>query len=122
MKTHCSHGHEYTEANTYRLGRKRYCRACGAKRSLERYHAKGIKDKRNKTRDREVWRGYYRRYREKNLARNAADVVAMTDNYVLTLIADNDKRLRSAARSTPKLISAYRAQLQLKRLIHERSK
>ena len=27
-KTHCSRGHEYTEANTHRVGTKRFCRAC----------------------------------------------------------------------------------------------
>lgn len=27
-KTHCVHGHEFTEANTYRRGRHRHCRTC----------------------------------------------------------------------------------------------
>lgn len=27
-KTHCPRGHEYDEANTYRLDKRRYCRAC----------------------------------------------------------------------------------------------
>lgn len=27
-KTHCPHGHEYTEENTYRYGGKRSCRTC----------------------------------------------------------------------------------------------
>lgn len=29
-KTHCPSGHEYTEANTYRLRNRRYCRTCRA--------------------------------------------------------------------------------------------
>jgi hypothetical protein len=28
-KTSCPRGHRYTDANTYRLGGRRYCRACG---------------------------------------------------------------------------------------------
>lgn len=31
-KTHCPHGHEYTEANTYRNSGKRYCRTCRSSR------------------------------------------------------------------------------------------
>ena len=34
-KTHCPHGHEYTEANTYMNKRKRYCRTCGTVSSRE---------------------------------------------------------------------------------------
>lgn len=30
-KTHCSKGHEYDEANTYRSNGRRYCRACRTK-------------------------------------------------------------------------------------------
>ena len=29
-KTHCKHGHEFTEENTYAYRGKRYCRACQA--------------------------------------------------------------------------------------------
>jgi len=35
-KTHCPAGHEYTPKNTYRLGRKRHCRACHAFREMNR--------------------------------------------------------------------------------------
>lgn len=36
-RTHCPHGHEYTEANTYRQpGRSsRFCRACAKRRRIE---------------------------------------------------------------------------------------
>ena len=36
-KTHCIHGHEFTEANTYRvsLGQRRQCRACGNRQQRE---------------------------------------------------------------------------------------
>lgn len=32
-KTRCVHGHEFTEANTYRLAGKRFCRACHRRRN-----------------------------------------------------------------------------------------
>lgn len=34
LKTHCSNGHEFTEANTRMYGRKRKCRACERERRL----------------------------------------------------------------------------------------
>lgn len=34
LKTRCPAGHWYTPANTYRLGGRRYCRACGRRRTL----------------------------------------------------------------------------------------
>lgn len=30
LKTHCKHGHEFTQANTYVNGGKRHCRTCRA--------------------------------------------------------------------------------------------
>lgn len=36
-KTHCIHGHEFTEANTYRCGNARNCRACHRIREIARY-------------------------------------------------------------------------------------
>lgn len=41
-KTHCTHGHEFTEANTYfglsTIGRpRRWCRACAARRAREQH-------------------------------------------------------------------------------------
>lgn len=33
LKTHCPHGHEYTEENTYRNQGRRFCRECAANRS-----------------------------------------------------------------------------------------
>lgn len=35
--THCPHGHEFTEANTYLYGRVRQCKTCTSKRNKERY-------------------------------------------------------------------------------------
>ena len=35
-KTHCKHGHEFTEENTYRHSGRRWCRACGARRDKAR--------------------------------------------------------------------------------------
>jgi hypothetical protein len=35
-KTHCKHGHEYTEANTYVWRGARICRACNERRRRER--------------------------------------------------------------------------------------
>lgn len=32
-QTHCLHGHEFTEANTYLHNGKRHCRACGRRRA-----------------------------------------------------------------------------------------
>jgi HNH endonuclease len=37
-KTHCSQGHEFTEANTYTWGGHRKCRACGRVINLAAYH------------------------------------------------------------------------------------
>ena len=34
-KTHCPHGHEYTEENTYFDGLARRCRTCARKRTNE---------------------------------------------------------------------------------------
>lgn len=36
-QTHCIHGHEFTEANTYMWRGIRHCRACVARRTKERY-------------------------------------------------------------------------------------
>lgn len=36
LPTHCRHGHEYTQANTYWARRGRVCRECGRLRELER--------------------------------------------------------------------------------------
>lgn len=38
-KTECIHGHPFDEANTYRLNRNRYCRACN-KAAVARFKAK----------------------------------------------------------------------------------
>lgn len=38
--THCIRGHEFTPENTRESGGRRACRACGRRRSLERYYAK----------------------------------------------------------------------------------
>lgn len=40
-KTHCPHGHEYTEENTIWSRNARSCRACTKKRSSERYQRVG---------------------------------------------------------------------------------
>jgi hypothetical protein len=37
-KTHCDHGHEFSEANTRIVGRRRVCRTCERRRSLASYH------------------------------------------------------------------------------------
>lgn len=37
--THCPRGHEYTEANTYRHGKARYCRTCNADSARARRRA-----------------------------------------------------------------------------------
>ena len=39
-KTHCAHGHEFTEANTIRAGTRRKCRTCHYARNLARYYRK----------------------------------------------------------------------------------
>lgn len=38
MKTHCAHGHEYTEENTYRWGKRnhRYCKTCQGWKPINR--------------------------------------------------------------------------------------
>lgn len=38
--THCPQGHPYDEANTYRWGGRRHCKACHAARQRRRYHAR----------------------------------------------------------------------------------
>lgn len=38
-KTHCKRGHEFTEANTYRRGSARTCRAC-QRENVRRYKAR----------------------------------------------------------------------------------
>jgi hypothetical protein len=35
-RTHCPYGHPYDDANTYRYGNKRQCKACTARRGRER--------------------------------------------------------------------------------------
>jgi hypothetical protein len=35
-KTHCDHGHEFNEANTYHWRGQRYCRPCRARIQRER--------------------------------------------------------------------------------------
>jgi hypothetical protein len=35
FKTHCAHGHEFDEANTYRIGTRRCCRACNRQKVRE---------------------------------------------------------------------------------------
>lgn len=37
-KTHCKHGHEFTEENTYRRKNERSCRTCNRVVSLAAYH------------------------------------------------------------------------------------
>lgn len=37
--THCPRGHEYTETNTYRHGKARYCRTCNADSARARRRA-----------------------------------------------------------------------------------
>lgn len=39
QKTHCPQGHEYTEANTYRHGTQRHCKACN-RRKVSAYKAR----------------------------------------------------------------------------------
>lgn len=120
--THCRRGHAFDEANTRIQQGNRVCRRCIADRSKAWYHAHGGHGRRDKQQTRENWRGYYWRNPAKHRDRNTAERVTLTDNYILTLIADQHKELRGHARSIPALINAHRAQLQLKRLIHERSK
>ena len=38
-KTHCSHGHEFTQTNTYRSNGQRCCRSCNKRKCLEYYYA-----------------------------------------------------------------------------------
>ena len=38
MKTHCPHGHEYSEENTYRYKSGRICKTCTRAKVLERYY------------------------------------------------------------------------------------
>lgn len=38
-QTHCKQGHEFTEANTYRYGKRRFCRTCNRAASAA-YNAK----------------------------------------------------------------------------------
>ena len=51
----CRRGHAFDEANTRIQQGNRVCRRCIADRAIERYHALGLKDKRNKAKDRETW-------------------------------------------------------------------
>jgi len=37
QKTHCKHGHEFTEENTYVYGVRRTCKTCAKRRAAERY-------------------------------------------------------------------------------------
>ena len=39
-RTHCIHGHEFTESNTYVYRGVKFCRACHAKKTLSDYHDK----------------------------------------------------------------------------------
>lgn len=119
--SHCRRGHPFDEENTRIQAGKRVCRRCIADRAKKYYHEKGLKDKRDKQADRAAWRRYYRADPEKHRARNEAERIAADDNYIASLIADKNRELRKAARNFPELIAAYRAQLKLKRLIHERS-
>lgn len=34
-QTHCRHGHEFNEANTYRANNRRHCRACNRRRAAK---------------------------------------------------------------------------------------
>jgi hypothetical protein len=37
-QTHCKHGHEFTEKNTYLYNNKRNCRSCNRRRGVMAYH------------------------------------------------------------------------------------
>lgn len=52
-KTHCKHGHEYTEENTYLVGEWRNCRTCDNKRKNEYYHRNKDKIKLKRISDRQ---------------------------------------------------------------------
>lgn len=121
-KSHCQRGHPFDEANTRIQAGKRVCRRCIADRAKARYHKLGGYQCRDKAKCAENWKEYYKRCPQKHRERNKAERVGVTDNYIISLIADEHKELRKAARNTPELIAAYKAQLKLKRLIHERSK
>ncbi len=42
--THCPHGHEYTEENTYTWGNMRHCKQCNRERNLRKYHERASKN------------------------------------------------------------------------------
>ncbi len=49
LKTHCKRGHLFDEANTYRRGRARYCRACPNEKRRAKRRAQGGVSNRQKT-------------------------------------------------------------------------
>lgn len=49
-QTHCKYGHEFTEANLYKVAGKRRCKECHRKQNRERYHEKALWKTRNHAR------------------------------------------------------------------------
>lgn len=120
--SHCKRGHLYDAMNTRMQQGKRVCRKCVALRALERYHRLGLNALRDKERTREQWRAYYHRDPQKHIDRHTRERLTLSDNYIISLIADEDPSLRNAARKHPAVIELVRAQVTLNRAINERSK
>lgn len=47
IKTHCVHGHEFTDENTWSNGQRRVCKACISERSKVRYAQKKLMEESN---------------------------------------------------------------------------
>lgn len=65
MKTHCPHGHEYTEANTRRQGNKRKCRTCETAYSARYSKAHPEKNRASTKASREKRRDFIRDLKKK---------------------------------------------------------